>query len=69
MLAAFTGKDYQEAAERNAGFLLRERRTPYGRSYCVKGRMVKVNSYLEGYAYLIGGLLELYQTTVDPRWL
>jgi uncharacterized protein YyaL (SSP411 family) len=28
----------------------------------------KLNGYLEDYSYLIEGLLELYQTTFDPRW-
>jgi uncharacterized protein YyaL (SSP411 family) len=28
----------------------------------------KLNGYLEDYAYLIEGLLDLYQTTFDPRW-
>ncbi|MGC9335468.1 MAG: thioredoxin domain-containing protein, partial [Anaerolineae bacterium] len=28
----------------------------------------KLNGYLEDYSYLIEGLLELYQTTFEPRW-
>jgi uncharacterized protein YyaL (SSP411 family) len=30
--------------------------------------VAKVNGYLEDYTHLIEGLLELYQTTLDPRW-
>jgi uncharacterized protein YyaL (SSP411 family) len=68
---------YREVAERNAGFLLTEFRTPEGRLYhtwkaCPEhGRrngVAKANGYLEDYAHLIEGLLELYQTTFDPRW-
>jgi uncharacterized protein YyaL (SSP411 family) len=33
-----------------------------------KAGEAKLNGYLEDYAYLIEGLLELYQTTFDPRW-
>jgi uncharacterized protein YyaL (SSP411 family) len=33
-----------------------------------KGGEAKLNGYLEDYAYLIEGLLELYQTTFEPRW-
>jgi uncharacterized protein YyaL (SSP411 family) len=53
MLAAFA-----EAARALNGRLLRT----------WKAGEAKLNGYLEDYAYLIEGLLELYQTTFDPRW-
>jgi uncharacterized protein YyaL (SSP411 family) len=76
MLAAFAGAartlnrlDYQEVAERNAGFLLREIRQGNGRLLRTwKQGEAKLNGYLEDYAYLIEGLLEFYQTTFEPRW-
>jgi len=76
MLAAFAEAarvlnraDYQQVAERNADFLLSELRTPDGRLYHTwKAGVAKINGYLEDYAHFIVGLLELYQTTFDPRW-
>jgi hypothetical protein len=76
MLAAFAEaartlnrEDYQEVAERNADFLLRELRQANGRLLRTwKAGEAKLNGYLEDYSYLIEGLLELYQTTFDPRW-
>jgi uncharacterized protein YyaL (SSP411 family) len=84
MLAAFAEAarildrdDYQEIAERNADFLLRELRQENGRLLrtwkshpeLVEGASeAKLNGYLEDYAYLIEGLLELYQTTFDAQW-
>jgi hypothetical protein len=76
MLAAFAEAartlnrlDYREVAERNAEFLLRELRQENGRLVRTwKAGEAKLNGYLEDYAYLIEGLLELYQTTFDPRW-
>jgi uncharacterized protein YyaL (SSP411 family) len=84
MLAAFAEaartlnrEDYQDVAERNADFLLRELRQENGRLLrtwkchpeLVEGASeAKLNGYLEDYAYLIEGLLELYQTTFEPRW-
>jgi uncharacterized protein YyaL (SSP411 family) len=74
---ALERKDYQEVAERNAEFLLSELRTPEGRLYHTwkaspeqgrRGGVARVNGYLEDYTHLIEGLLELYQTTLDPRW-
>jgi uncharacterized protein YyaL (SSP411 family) len=76
MLAAFAEAaraldrdDYREVAERNADFLLRELRQENGRLLRTwKTGQGKLNGYLEDYAYLIEGLLELCQTTFEPRW-
>jgi uncharacterized protein YyaL (SSP411 family) len=76
MLAAFAEAartlnrlDYQEVAECNAEFLLRELRQENGRLLRTwKAGDAKLNGYLEDYSYLIEGLPELYQTTFDPRW-
>jgi uncharacterized protein YyaL (SSP411 family) len=84
MLAAFAEaartlnrEDYQDVAERNADFLLHELRQGNGRLLRTWKRRpergegtgeAKLNGYLEDYSYLIEGLLELYQTTFDPRW-
>jgi uncharacterized protein YyaL (SSP411 family) len=54
--------DYREVAERNAESLLRELRQENSRLLRTwKQGEAKLNGYLEDYAYLIEGLLELYQ--------
>jgi uncharacterized protein YyaL (SSP411 family) len=76
MLAAFAEAartlnrlDYQQIAECNAEFLLRELRQENGRLLrSWKDGESKLNGYLEDYSYLVEGLLELYQTTFEPRW-
>jgi uncharacterized protein YyaL (SSP411 family) len=76
MLAAFAEaartldrEDYRKVAERSADFLLRELRQANGRLLRTwKQGEAKLNGYLEDYAYLIEALLELYQTTFNPRW-
>ena len=84
MLAAFAEaarvlgrEDYRQVAERNASFLLSELRTADGRllhtwKACPersrRDGVARINGYLEDYTHLIEGLLELYQTTFDPRW-
>ena len=61
--------DYRQAAERNAEFLLARLSTPAGRLLrTYKDGEARINAYLEDYANLIDGLLELYQTTFEPRW-
>ena len=66
---AFGRDDYREVAERNAEFVLGSLRTGDGRlrRTWTAGES-KGNGFLEDYAHVIEGLLELYQTTFDPRW-
>jgi len=77
MLAAFAeaarvlGRDdYRRAAEANAAFLLERLRDESGRLLRTwkDGGGAKLNAYLEDYADLGAGLLELYQTTFGERW-
>jgi uncharacterized protein YyaL (SSP411 family) len=65
---ALDRQDYRQIAERNAGFLLCELRQNGRLLRTWKGGAAKLNGYLEDYACLIEGLLELYQTTFEPRW-
>jgi uncharacterized protein YyaL (SSP411 family) len=65
----FDREDYRLVARRNADFLLgglRQERRRLLRTW--KTEDTKLNSYLEGYAYLIEAPLELYETTFEPRW-
>ncbi len=63
------GETYRMIAERNADFLLSELRQENGRLlHSWKQGDSRLNGYVEDYAYLIEGLLELYQTTFEPRW-
>lgn len=76
MLAAFAEagrvlgrEDYRRVAEQSAAFLLGTLRAADGRLYHTwKEDAAGVPGYLEDYTHLIDGLLELYQTTFDPRW-
>ena len=76
MLAAFAEAarvldrdDYRRVAERNAGFLLHELRGAEGRLlHTWKEGRARLNGYLVDYSYVVDGLLELYQTTFEPRW-
>lgn len=76
MLAAFAEAarvlerdDYQRVAEDNAKFVLDAMTDDNGRLLrSHKGGVSKLNGYLEDYAHVIDGLLELYMTTFEPRW-
>ena len=77
MLAAFAeaaqalGRtDYMDIATSNAQFLHATMRAEDGRLLRTwkAGSKAKYNGYLEDYAFLIEGVLALYQTTFDERW-
>ncbi len=76
MLAAFAeaaralGRDeYRDVATANASFLLREMTAGENRLWRThRDGVSKIDGYLEDYANVIDGLLELYQTTFDTRW-
>ena len=61
--------EYRAAAVRNAQFLLDrlQRDGRLLRSY--KDGASKFNAYLEDYACLVDGLLSLYETTFESRWI
>ena len=80
----FNRDDYRQAAERNADFILRDLvaapRSPLPghprlyRSWAPASLtggepQAKLNAYLEDYANVADGLVELYQLTFDLRWL
>jgi uncharacterized protein len=61
---------YREAAEQAARFLLRDLRRPDGTLYAVwrEGR-ARLPGYLDDYAFLARGLLDLHDATGEPQWL
>jgi uncharacterized protein YyaL (SSP411 family) len=62
---------YAQSAARAADFILTRMRTPDGqllRTYS-QGSEPKLNAYLEDYAYLLDGLVSLYEATFEPHWL
>ena len=62
--AVFDRADYLEAAEANADFLLTNMRDPDGRLLrTYRDGEVKLKGYLEDYAFLVDGLLSLYEAT------
>jgi uncharacterized protein YyaL (SSP411 family) len=61
--------DYAEAARKNAEFVLANLRRDGFLLRTHKDGVSKFNAYHEDYAYLIEGLLTLYETTGELRWL
>ncbi len=61
---------YAEAAENSAAFLLETLRDDDGSLlHSFKDGRARFNGYLDDYACLIDGLVELYQTTFNNRWI
>ncbi len=61
--------DYTEAARRNAEFVLSNLREDRRLLRTWKDGRAKFNAYLEDYAFLSEGLLTLFETTGELRWL
>ena len=61
--------DYTEAARRNAEFVLSSLRENGRLLRTWKDGRAKFNGYLEDYAFLSEGLLTLFETTGELRWL
>jgi uncharacterized protein len=61
--------DYTEAARRNAEFVLANLRRDGSLLRTWKAGAAKFNGYLEDYAFLIDGLVTLFETTGEFRWL
>ena len=61
--------DYTEAARRNAEFVLSSLRKDGLLLRTWKDGRAKFNAYLEDYAFLSEGLLTLFETTGELRWL
>jgi uncharacterized protein YyaL (SSP411 family) len=62
--------DYAQAARKNADFILTSMQTPDGRLLRTYGNgKAKLNAYMEDYAIFADGLLDLFQTTGETRWL
>src|SRR5215213_497516 len=61
--------DYREIARKNAGFLLATLRKDGRLLHTYKDGVAKVEGFLEDYANLIDGLIALYESTFERRWL
>jgi uncharacterized protein YyaL (SSP411 family) len=60
--------DYLEVATRNAKFVLSTLKRDGRLLRTHKDGESKLNAYQEDYAYLIDGLLALYEASFEPRW-
>ena len=66
----FDEPEYTKAAERAAGFIQRKLRTPDGRLlHRWRDGQADIPAYAEDHAFLIWGLLELYETTFEVEHL
>ncbi|MFN7928884.1 MAG: thioredoxin domain-containing protein [Blastocatellia bacterium] len=61
-------EDYLQVAVRNAEFLTSQLKRDRRLLRTYKDGQSKLNAYQEDYAYLIDGLLALYEATFDERW-
>ncbi|MBI3128706.1 MAG: thioredoxin domain-containing protein [Candidatus Tectomicrobia bacterium] len=62
-------RDYVEAARRAADFVLGKMRGESGLLRTHRGGESRLNAYLDDYAFLLAGLLDLYEASFEPRWV
>jgi uncharacterized protein len=67
--ATLDRNDYAEVARKNAAFVLDHLRRNGLLLRTFKDGQAKLNAYLEDYAFLIDGLLLLFETTGESRWI
>ena len=61
---------YRHAAEQAAAFILEKmKNSDGGLMHTYRNGVLKYDGYLDDYAFLVRGLLGLYQATSDKRWL
>jgi uncharacterized protein YyaL (SSP411 family) len=61
---------YRQIAQRNAAFLLDQMRRDDGRMWRTRrGEHAHVEAFLEDYAFVARGLVDLFEVDSDPRWL
>ena len=60
---------YQSVAERAAAFILSKLMKDGRLRHTYKDGRARFNGYLEDYAFLICGLIDLYEATFDVKWL
>ncbi len=61
---------YLAAAQRAARFVLERMRQPDGRLFATaRNGRAHLNAYLDDYAFVIQGLLDLHESDFDPAWL
>jgi uncharacterized protein YyaL (SSP411 family) len=62
-------KGFIEAAQKAADFILLRMRDERGLLRTHRAGVSKLNGYLDDYAYLISGLVDLYEASFEERWL
>jgi uncharacterized protein YyaL (SSP411 family) len=60
---------YREAAERAARFVLERMKTPGGLLRRWRDGDAQIDGFLDDYAFLANGLIDLYEATFDPLWV
>jgi uncharacterized protein YyaL (SSP411 family) len=66
----FRKQEYVDAARETAVFILNNLRSPDGELlHSYKAGKAKIHGFLEDYAFLIEGLLALYQATFEETWV